>query len=173
MRGRWTRRIAKTLATLLALVGLLGVASWYTTVVHWEGGYRTGAFRLEVRSSNNQPIQGATFEVYDAKGQPHNNRFPTTGKSDEKGRLTVYQPIQGIQFGGKRWQLFWMFRMGDKGPHYECEIAAEGYKPKRIEIFDLFESALLSKDGVRINWLQEDDDTVELEVYDAVIVLDR
>ena len=63
--------------------------------------------------------------------------------------------------------------MGDKGPHYKCEIAAEGYKPERIEIFDLFESALLSKDGVRVNWLQEDDDTVELEVYDAVIVLDR
>jgi hypothetical protein len=155
--------------------GLLAFASWATTHEDWDGGFPSGLIRLEVRATDGQPIPGADFRVYNSvTGQPSPG-YPflePSGPTDAGGRLAVVQPHSGIQFGGHRWWLFWAIRMGESAPRYECEIAAVGFRPARVDLFGLFGSARRTDERVKVHWPARERE-VELAVYDAPIVLER
>ena len=175
--SRFRRRIKRVAVMALALlvgIGLLAAASWVTTQEDWDGGFPAGVVRLDVRTPDGQPIPAATFDTYDATGQSSGG-YPflqpiTPG--DANGLITVTQPRAGIQFGGHRWRLFWSIRMGDKTPRYECEIAAPGFRARRLSVFELFASAHRTEERVRFKWPERDRET-ELAVYDAIITLER
>jgi hypothetical protein len=163
------------IAAAVAAAGLLTLASWATTQEDWDGGFPAGVVRLEVRAADGRPVPGAAFRVYNqATGQPSPG-YPfldPAGPTDAGGRLTVVQPHSGLQFGGHRWRLFWAVRMGDTAPRYECEVAAAGFRPVRIDLFDLFGSARRTEDQVKVHWPARERE-VELVVYEAAIVLEQ
>ncbi|MEZ0265709.1 MAG: hypothetical protein ACAI43_13345 [Phycisphaerae bacterium] len=126
----------------------LGVLSYLTTGVTWDGGFPSGEIRIDVRDAAGQPVHGAKLAVYRggtpqlADGYPIANH--TAGAeliSDEAGRIVAVQERGGIQFGGHYWELFWCIPIGrHTGPRFDCEITAPGYPPVAFGLRRLFES---------------------------------
>jgi hypothetical protein len=157
------------------VVILLAGASWATTHEDWDGSFPAGVIRLQVQASDGRPVPGAVFRVYGADGMPSPDYpfFEPTGPADAQGRLTVVQPHAGLSFGGKRWRLFWVIPMGVTGrPRYDCEISAGGFRPARVELFDLFAMARPTGQVTTVDWRARAS-KAELAVYDATIILDR
>ena len=154
------RRIARLPGVLeLALIGLaVGVtalASRLTTVEVWHAGLPSGEVRVQVRSSDGRPVPHATLAVFDAStGRPavgYPFREPTPATADERGRLVLTQPLKGVQSHGTRWRLFWVLPMGDlHPPRFDCEMAAAGFRPARMDVMALFRTELPADDLPRV-----------------------
>ncbi len=171
----FTKRVIAIVLTAAGAAALLAGASWATTQEDWDGGFPAGVVRLKVRAVDGRPVPGATFRVYGAGGQPSTGYpfFKPTGPADAEGHLTVIQPHVGIQFGGRRWRLFWAIPMGVTGrPRFDCEVAADGFRPTRIELFDLFAGARPTGQSEIVDWPARATE-VELAVYDATVTLER
>jgi hypothetical protein len=175
------RRIGKAFATLIAIVLALAALSYMTTGVNWEGGFPSGEIRINVRDSNGQPIPGAALHVYRgaprqlAFGYPISNHTQQSGLvSDEMGRITAVHERGGLQFGGHRWELFWLIPMGKRsGPKFACELTAPGYQTAAFEIQRLFQSPYKMYDEFPKTKCVIDGKEEELKVYDQAFTLNR
>jgi hypothetical protein len=175
VRRRCARRVLVVIVAAVAGAGLLALASWATTHEDWDGGFPAGVVRLEVRASDGRPVPGAVFRVYRADGTPSPGYpfFEPASPADAQGRLTVVQPHAGIQFGGRRWRLFWTIPMGVTGrPRFDCEVSADGFRPARIELFDLFAMARPTGQVVTVDWPARAR-KAERAVFDATVVLEQ
>ena len=174
MRRRWAWRITLGTVVTVLVLGLLVLASWATTQEDWDGGFPAGVIRLEVLAADGRPVRGATFQVYKPAGEPSPG-YPflvPSAPTDANGRMSVVQPHAGLQFGGHRWRLFWAIHIGATTPRYECEVAATGFRPTRIDLFDLFVSARPTGEQVKIDWPARET-KAELSVYEATIRLEQ
>jgi hypothetical protein len=170
-----TKRVAVVALGAAGAAALLAGASWATTQEQWDGGFPAGVVRLEVRAAEGRPVPGAAFRVYRADGQPSPGYpfFEPGGPTDAQGRLTVVQPHAGLQFGGRRWRLFWAIPMGVTGhPRFECEVAADGFRPVRVELFDLFAQARPTGQVATVDWPARAT-TTELAVYETTVFLEQ
>jgi hypothetical protein len=172
----WTRRVG-LIGAVGAAVALLAGASWLTTHDNWEGGFPAGAIRLTVRTTDGRPIPGAEFQVYRPDGgrPPDFSPFLDPGRpTDARGRLTVAQPHFGIMWGGERWRLFWVVPIGDRPgrPEIYYEVAAAGFRPVRVGVFDLFAAARPTAEQIRVSWPANARE-VELPLYETEIVLEQ
>ena len=174
------KRERKITVAAVAVVGTLALASLLTTTITWDGGFPSGELRVNVRSMEGKPVRGATLRVYRgdtrklASGYPIDNHV--TGQelvSDDGGRITAIRKHGGLQFGGQAWLLFWVIRMGDKAPEYDCEITAEGFKPLKFAVWDLFESPHRYYENFPKTKLEVDGEEVELKIYEHAFTLER
>jgi hypothetical protein len=175
------RRLAKAFAIIVAIVLALAALSYMTTGVVWDGGFPSGEIRISVRDSIGQPVPNAALHVYRggtrqlAFGYPISNHTESSDVvSDESGRIIAMQERDGLQFGGHRWELFWIIPMGKRsGPKFDCELSAPGYQTATFEIWRLFQSPYtmyeeFPKTKRVINGKEQ-----ELKVYDQTFTLNR
>jgi len=167
------RRIVWVIAGAIAAVGLLAVASWFTTREDWDSGYTAGVIRVQIRGPDGRPFPGAMVTVRNPDTGEESTGYPfleSRPVADAAGRLTLTQPRQGIQFGGLRWRLFWTIPMGAQEPRFVCEVTAPGFRPARVRIRDLFLQP--TKEQVVVAWPSPEDQD-KLTVYEVHISLSR
>ena len=162
----------KIAAAVIALVGLLALASYLTTSIIWDGGFPSGEFRVNVRDPNGKPVRGAVLRVYSGGTRDLAADYPldnhVTGQelvSDDSGRITAIRSYGGLQFGGHAWSLFWVIPMGAKAPKYDCEITAEGFKPLKFSVWRLFDSPHRNYEEFPKTKLEVDGKEIELPIY--------
>ena len=89
------KRIVGRIAIVLAVVGLLALASFLTTRGCGLGGFVSGEFRLNILDLDGQPVKGAILRVYRKDTQSLEYFFENnhvSGKmfvSGEDGRITT------------------------------------------------------------------------------------
>ena len=175
------KRLAKRLAISVAVVCALALTSYLTTSVTWDGAFPRGAFRLNVRSPEGEPVKGAVLRVCQsgtrelAFGHPLHNYLPGQDLvSDESGVITAIRKNSLPRFGGHSWQLFWVIGMGAKAPEYDCEITARGYEPLRFSVWRLFESEYTFRKGFFPKLNQKvDGKEIKLRIYEHTFTLER
>jgi hypothetical protein len=145
--GATTARPVRTATILIAVIGFLALASYFTTSVIWDGGFPAGEFRVNLRDPEGKPVKGATLRVFRggtrelAFKYPLDNHLPGQELvSDDTGRIVAIRESGGLQFGGHAWRLFWVIPMGAKAPEFDCEITAQGFAPLTFRVNRLFES---------------------------------
>ncbi len=156
---------------------LLAILSYVTTIVFWHGGWPAGAVVVNLRDAKEQPVKGAVLRVYKERTMTlaRSPLAPMSGEelhSDDKGSITM-RIKGGAPFGGKGWELFWLIPMGDKAPQFDCVITAEGYKPLKFSIWQLFESPDKSHQDLPKAVFMMDGKTVELRIYTHSFVLEQ
>jgi hypothetical protein len=155
-------RLAAGTGLAVGAIGFLALASYLTSHEEWEGGYPKGQFRVTIEDSEGRPIPGA------------NLRGPSGGPgltADPAGRVTVTQPRGGFQFGGSRWWLFWAIPIGTNPPAYVWEVAANGFRPRRVGWQEVGEARRSSSEPTFV-WKSEER-AVELSVYEITVSLER
>ncbi len=174
------KRTVTSAAILAAVVGLLALASYLTTCVIWDGGFPSGEFRLNVRDPQGQPVKGAVLRVYHGGTRDPAFEYPLDNHmagrdlvSDDNGRITAIRKRDGLQFGGKAWQLFWVIPMGAKAPEYDCEITAQGFKPLTFRVWRLFESPYTYYEDFPKTRLMVDGEEIELKIYEHSFTMQR
>jgi hypothetical protein len=76
-------------------------------------------------------------------------------------------------FGGRRWRLFRVVPIGATGrPRINCEVAAAGFRPSRVEMFEPFAAARPTGQAAKFAWRARASE-VELPMYEATVVLER
>ncbi|MCH7726652.1 MAG: hypothetical protein IH991_09265 [Planctomycetes bacterium] len=142
------KRFAKIATLIVAVVGLLALASCLTTGIQWDGGFPGGEFRVILHNPEGKPVKGAILRVYHsgtrdlAFGYPLDNHVAGRDLiSDESGWITAFHESRGSEFGGHSWELFWVITMGAKAPDYDCEISAVGFKRLTFSVCRLFNSS--------------------------------
>jgi hypothetical protein len=92
--------------------------------------------------------------------------------SDESGRIVAVQDRHGLQFGGYRWDLFWLIPMGTTHePRFDCEIAASGYQTTFFDVRRLFKSSHRFYNEFEKTHRTIDGKDVELSVYEQTFTL--
>ncbi|OAI48353.1 hypothetical protein AYO44_07200 [Planctomycetaceae bacterium SCGC AG-212-F19] len=172
----WPR--LRILAISAVVTGLLGLASYWTTYGCWLGGFPAGEFRITIRGPANEPVSGAELVVRPAAEEDGTIRYTLDSQrpdtrlvSNDVGRIIAVS--RGYNFGGNTWELFWVIPMGWRGPRYDCEIMAEGFRPLRFPLRRLFETPYLNyaafpKTKVNVNGRE-----LELPVYEHTFTLER
>lgn len=174
------KRPIKIAVLCLLAIGLLAVASWFTTDECGIGGFPAGEFRINVRDGEGARIKGAAFRVYQHKTRSPAHHRPfrdyVPGReyiSDAEGQIVVHERY-GLRFGGCSWKLLWIIPMKDyEEPQYDCEIVAEGYKPCLFSIQKLFESPYRYYDEFPKSKVRIGNDEIELPIYEHTFVLER
>jgi hypothetical protein len=174
-------RPLKLLAIVVAIVSVLGLASYVMTFRHWDGGFPSGEFHLDVRDPLGMPVQAAVLRVYRAGTEelafdyPLDNHVATRElASDKSGRITAIRKHGGLQFGGHEWDLFWIIRIGEgKVPKYNCEITAAGFKPLKFGLGRLFESPHQSYSDFPKTKLTVHGEEIEVPIYEHIFTLER
>ena len=99
------KRVAKIVAAIAVVVGVLALASYLTTYGIDEGGFPSGEFRIHVRDHEGRPVPGAVLRVYRGSTRELAANYPlddhVTGNelmSDERGQITTIRRKGGIQF---------------------------------------------------------------------------
>lgn len=145
--GSTMRQHFKTTAVVAVVVGLLALASFFTTSIFWVGGFPSGEFRLDVRNPEGLPVKGAVLRIYHGGTRDLAFKYPLDNHladqeliSNEKGRITGIREDGEMQFGGHAWRLFWIIPIGAKSPQFDCEITADGYQTLKFPVSRLFES---------------------------------
>jgi hypothetical protein len=162
MQRRLLLRLAAGTGLAVGAAGLLALASYLTSHEDWEGGYPKGEFRVTVVDPDGRPVPGA------------NLRGPGGGPgltADPAGRVTITQPRGGFQFGGSRWWLFWAIPIGTSPPEYVWEVAADGFRPRRVGWQEVGAARRSSAEPTVI-W-RDEDRAIELPVYEVTVALER
>ena len=168
-------------ATVIGVVALSGVASYFGTLRNWDGGFPAGEFRVNVQGPDGKPIEGAALRIYHggtrdlAFNYPLDNHVDGKGIiSDENGRITAIRREGGLQFGGNKRYLFWMMEIKDKGPpQYDGEITAEGFQPLKFRINELFKSPHRFYEEFPKTQRDVDGNKIELPNYEHAYTLKR
>ena len=172
----------KWIASILtaAAVAVVALASFNTTCEAVDGGYPRGMFRMTLRDSDGKPVEGAVFRIYrggsrtPAYRTPLENHVAEQGLvSDANGQIIAYQTFDGTQFGGTVWRVFGTFHFGFNTPQYDCEITADGFKPYRFSVWQLFDAAEDQARDAPKSILKIDDRETELPVYDFSFTLEK
>ncbi|OWK38154.1 hypothetical protein [Fimbriiglobus ruber] len=175
------KRLIASGVVVVAAIGLLALASYWTTSIHWDGGFPSGEFRLKVRTPEGKPVKGAALRVFRKNTREPAYKYPLENHmterdlvSDETGRITAIREHGGLQFGGHAWQLFWVIPMGvQTGPRYDCEITAEGFQPLTFEVWQLFETGYESYKDFPKTTRVVDGKPTEFKVYEQTFALSR
>jgi hypothetical protein len=174
------KRLLKVATILVAMVGLLALASFLTTSIIWDGGFPSGEFRLNLRDPEGKPVKGAVLCVYRGGTRDLAFEYPLDNHvaaqelvSDESGRITAIRKRGGLQFGGHAWLLFWVIPMGAKAPEYDCEITAQGFKPVKFRVWKLFESPHKYYEDFPKTKVKVDGKEFELPIYEHAFTLER
>jgi hypothetical protein len=174
------KRYLTIVAIVICGVGFLALASYLTTSMNWDGGFPSGEFRINFRDTAGRPVKGAILRVYHggtrdlAFGYPLDNHLEDHDLvSDESGRITAIRTNGRLQFGGHAWALFWIIPIGAKGPEFDCQITADGYKPIDFRIRRLFESPYRSYEDFPKTKQKVHGEEVELKIYEHTFTLER
>jgi|ERR1043165_5204122 hypothetical protein len=172
-------KIVKFVLLLIGVVVFLGIASYFTTSMDWLGAFPEGECRLNIRNVDGARVKGAVLRLYrgetnePAYKQPILNYVPDKElSSDENGRIVAYTGYSG-KFGGHSWKLFWLIPMGDKGPEYNCELSAAGYKPAKFSIHQLWKTRNQFREDFHITKETFDNRELEFLVYENTFTLER
>lgn len=121
---------SKGASWLILVLCLLGVASYLTTGIRWDGRFDQVEFQITFLDQNSMPIRDVQLEVENEKGErvfffPITDLSPLrTIKSDESG-LMVFHHINSFapEVGGMCFKLFFMFDVGTcKDPEFVCRF---------------------------------------------------
>jgi hypothetical protein len=130
-------------AVVIVILAALAVVSYQE--VQWEGGFPEGEIRLTVQDAGGRAIEGAVLKVYTRRDGKLAFRHPIENHvegeelaSDRDGQIVALQTRGGIQFGGRRGEIFWVIHWGSRGaPQYDCVITAAGYRPLTLDFSSL------------------------------------
>ena len=173
-------RYVKTAAIVLAVIGFLALASYFTTGIIWDGGFPAGEFRVNVLDSEGNPVKGANLRVFYGGTRDLAFRYPLDNHlqdqdlvSDEAGRITAIRESGRLQFGGHSWHLFWVIPMGAKAPQFDCEITAVGFEPLKFRVNRLFESPHMNYESFPKTKTNIGGKEIELPIYEHSFTLKR
>ena len=173
---KWLVLVGSVVAILL----ILGLISYETTQMIWDGGFPSGEIRLNVRNQSGAPVIGARLNVYDAKTGNHAFGYPlddyvTTDSmlSDNNGRITAIRRLERLQFGGHAWKLWWLVPIQSGYPEYKCEVVAPGYEIKKFKVEELFKNPYTLYEDFPKTRVQIAGEEVVLKVYENTIALER
>lgn len=174
------QRPIKTIAKIAGVTGLLALASFLTTSRQWDGGFPAGEFRINVRSTDEQPIPGAVLRIYRGGTGDMAYDYPLDNHSasqaligDGSGRITALRKHGGLQFGGHGWRLFWVIPMGARAPRYDCEITAAGFKSLKFDLHQMFKSPHHGYENFPKTKRMMGGEEVELAVRENTFTLER
>lgn len=137
------RRILRSCAPSLVVVGGFALLSWVTTFYSYTAGYPPCEIQIRVVDSMGKPIQGAHLETQFVLNQsstgehiPIFEREPGLSSlvSDRDGLIVACSLTVVPCGGGTHWDLFWMIPIEAPPPKIMCEIRAEGYVPLRVPL---------------------------------------
>lgn len=169
-----------SLAAIVLLVVICGLASYATSQFSWDGGFPGGEYRLRVRDGSGQPIAGAVLNVYSQGGGVPSYGYPFDNytsadslASDAGGEIPLLHIGRGIEFGGGGWYLFWIFPMGGSmdAPEYRIEITAAGYKTFTLPGSGIFEAAYSAVQPVPTRVVEFEGESFSVPVYEISIVM--
>jgi hypothetical protein len=118
---------------------ILACASFFLTSIYWQGSYEEARFELRFLDSKGAPLTHVRLKVEnDAGGDAM--FFPVTDfspfrliESNEHGVIAFHHVASGAEVGGKCWQLFFIFDVGEcRRPVYRCRF----FQADRL-LFDL------------------------------------
>ncbi|GAA5496325.1 hypothetical protein Rhal01_02508 [Rubritalea halochordaticola] len=155
-------------------LALLAGLSYLSTSAFWDGSYPAGIYEVRLIDSDGKPIQNQPVRLinsYDdsiSYGYPvHNFSMDTPLITDEHGIVTLIRPESGLEFGGERWKLFWIFEFGSKGPNFLIEVNTD-HGPATANFRDIFETPSLAE--VQSRTLKFDDEQQTLPVLNNTVL---
>ena len=170
------------LMLVVGLIALMTFAYFNATFEVWDGGFPAGVFRLTLRDSDGNSVNGAILRVYRGGTRELTYRRPFDNHiaekdliSDENGQMTIVRSYDGTQFGGTVCHVFGVihFSLGGGVPRYDCEITANGYKPYRFNAQRLFDSIEEHRDKLPETIIESEGQTLSLRLYDETLRLER
>lgn len=122
-------------------------------------------------------MKGAVLRVFDSDIGERADRYPFDNYgterdlvSDHSGRIVALRYRGGLSYGGRRWYLFWIYRMGATAPKYDCEISTAGFKNLRFSVWTLFDTP---RDNSAKTIHKFDGGEVELPVIEHTVTIER
>jgi hypothetical protein len=172
---RYRRRSRGIFVAFMTLFVILGLASYNTTAVVWDGAFPSGEYHLRIQSEGGVPIEAAILNIYHGRTQafkyPFDNYLSENSLvSNKKGEIVITHASRGFEFGGTSWLLFWAIPIDMGSPKFNCEIIASGYQALEFSVQQIFETAY-KNENAPMKTVQINGEEVELKVFEQSVVL--
>lgn len=114
-----------------------------TPVAVWDGGFGQIEYQIKFAGADGSPIPGVQLRVENEEGTNFlyypvtdygEGRVPTSGGD---GVLTFHHVSDGLEFGGRCWELFGVCFGTCKGPPFVCRFLLAGKEIHRSKFNDM------------------------------------